>query len=122
LPGNCRDGPTVHAERKEYRACLRHGCDAEAAVEGRKMGHHHRADQEMYGDGRRDQGERPATPVVDRVQVDGRTVKAHAESESGEDKGRADDAPAVECIASLMHPGSVVTSDAPTLRRRSNHR
>jgi hypothetical protein len=50
----------------------------------------------MGGDGRRDQGERPAVLVVYGMQIDGGAMKAHAEAEYGQHECAADDAPAVE--------------------------
>jgi hypothetical protein len=99
--GRGGDGPAEHAGREQDGASFGHCCDAKAPVERRQVGHHDRADQEMHGDGGRDQRQRPACPLEDRLQIDGGAVKTHSETEHGQNEGRADHAPAM--VPALMH-------------------
>ena len=60
LPGRRRAGPTEDASGQAKCASLRHCRSAKAPVKLRQIGPDDRADQEVDGDGRRDNGERPA--------------------------------------------------------------
>ena len=58
-------------------------------------------------------------PVVNRMQVDGGTMEAHAKSEDGEHKGAADHAPAIECRGGRSHAANLSKAAKSTLRRGS---
>ena len=75
---------------------------AEAAIERRQVGHDDGADQEMRGDRRRDERQRPAARRAHRLQIDRRAVEAEAPAEHGEHEGRADHPPSVECVGSRV--------------------
>jgi hypothetical protein len=73
------------------------------AVERRQIRHHDRSDQKMGGDGRRDQGERPALSVMHSMQIDGGAMEAHAKAENGEHERAADHTPTVKCSGFRGH-------------------
>jgi len=65
-------------------------------MQRRQVGGRERADQEMGGDGRRDEGEGPIARRPNGVQENRRAVEADAPTEDGKDERAGDDAPAVE--------------------------
>ncbi|MGY4433049.1 hypothetical protein ACVWWO_005526 [Bradyrhizobium sp. F1.13.1] len=74
--------------------------NAEAPIERRQIGRHDRSRQEVHGDGRRDQGQRPSVGFANGTQEDRRPIEAEPQAENGETERRGDNAPSIERSAS----------------------
>ena len=110
VPRLGRVAPARHAERGRRHPGARHRHRPEAREQRRQPRDKHGAGEEVQGDRRRDQRQRPAFPRVQGVQVHGRAVEADAPGQHREHEGGADHLPAEEAPCAPL-----------LLRRRRRH-
>ena len=88
--------PADHAKGRAQRAHFGDGRDAEAAIDRRHVGDEESTAEEMRRHRRRDQCDRPAARLRDRVQEHRRAVEAGSPAEHGDRERRPHHAPTEE--------------------------
>ena len=101
---------------RQHAAQPRDARHAEAAMDGGQVGDDEGAQQEVAGDGGRDERDRPAPRLMHREQEDGWAIEADAPAEDGDGEGGPDDAPAGEGRwGAVMAVGTVMMAECSGL-------